>query len=86
MLILVACFLIPSMHRLSLIPFLGLVHLTAAVIIPFRGFTRDSVHLSKRNNVTGVPIENGGNVLYAANITLGGTPFGVVLDTGRHVY
>jgi hypothetical protein len=74
--------------QLGLLPLfcLILVHLTAALKIPFRGFRRDTVHLSKRNSLTGVPIENGGNVLYAANITLGGTGFLVVLDTGRHVY
>ncbi|KAH9980160.1 acid protease [Lactifluus volemus] len=70
--------------QLGLLPLfcLILVHLTAALKIPFRGFRRDTVHLSKRNSLTGVPIENGGNVLYAANITLGGTGFLVVLDTG----
>jgi hypothetical protein len=83
-------FLLPfppsSMRQLGLIPSLAFIHLSAAVIIPFRGFPRDTVHLSKRNNLTGVPIENGGNVLYASNITLGGTSFSVVLDTGRHVF
>ncbi|KAI0248605.1 acid protease [Lactifluus subvellereus] len=72
------------MRQLSLIPSLAFIHLATAVIIPFRGFPRDTIHhdLSKRGGVTGVSIENGGNVLYAANITLGGTSFGVVLDTG----
>lgn len=61
-------------------------HLAVAVIIPFRGFPRttDSHIFSKRNNLTGVAVENAKNTLYAANITLGGTPFSVVLDTGRH--
>ncbi|KAI9433250.1 acid protease [Lactarius psammicola] len=59
-------------------------HFAAAVIVPFRGFPRtsDTHILSKRNNLTGVAVENAKNILYAANITLGGTPFSVVLDTG----
>lgn len=61
-------------------------HLTAAVILPFRGLPRtaNSHVFSKRNNLTGVAVEDANNILYAANITLGGNPFTVVLDTGRH--
>jgi hypothetical protein len=66
-------------------PLLSL-HLATAIAIPFRGFLADTNHLSKRNNVTGLPIKNGGNVIYGASVNLGGNDFLVVLDTGRHVY
>lgn len=60
-------------------------HLAAAVILPFTGLPRTTHRhiFSKRNNLTGVAIQDANNILYAANITLGGTPFTVVLDTGR---
>ena len=74
------------MRQLGLIPSLGFIHLATAITLPFHGFPRDNTHLSKRGSITGVPIENGGNVLYATNITLGGASFAVVLDTGRYVY
>jgi hypothetical protein len=75
------------MHPLPLLlsP-LVLSPLVAAVTFPFRSLPR-SIHtqnLSKRNNLTGVSIKNAKDILYAINITLGGTSFGVVLDTGRH--
>lgn len=73
-----------SMHLLT--TFFFSVHLAAAIIIPFRAFPSETVHLSKRSNVTGVPLQNGGNVIYGTNITLGGTSFNVVLDSGRCVY
>ena len=73
------------MHPL-LCPLFFSVHLAAATIIPFRAIRTDTTNLSKRSNVTGVPIQNGGNVIYGTNITLGGTSFNVVLDSGRHVY
>jgi hypothetical protein len=66
-------------------PIFFFVHLAAATIIPFRAFPSDTVNLSKRSNLTGVPIKNGGNVIYGTNISLGGTNFNVVLDSGRHV-
>jgi hypothetical protein len=61
-------------------------HLAAAVILPFHGLPRTAhSHIfSKRNNLTGVAVEDANNILYAVNITLGGAPFTVVLDTGRH--
>ena len=64
------------------------IHLALALKIPIRGFISDygSTHLSKRNNLTGIPITNGGNVIYGASVGLGGNNFSVVLDTGRHVY
>lgn len=73
------------MHPLSLLVSpLFVSHFAAAIIVPFRGFSRttDSHIFSKRNNLTGVAVENAHNTLYAANITLGGSPFSVVLDTG----
>src|SRR5712671_1607061 len=80
-------FSLSSMPLLRLFPLLFLIHLTNAVIIPFRGFTTDNVnHLSKRNNLTGIPVKNQGNVIYGADITLGGNNFSVILDSGRHVY
>jgi len=72
--------------RPLLSPLFFSVHLAAATIIPFRAIRTDTTNLSKRSNVTGVPIQNGGNVIYGANITLGGTSFNVVLDSGRCVY
>lgn len=75
------------MHPLPLLlsP-LVLSHLAAAVILPLRGHSRNThtLNLSKRNNLTGIPVKNANDILYAVNITLGGTSFGVVLDTGRH--
>jgi hypothetical protein len=62
------------------------LHLAAATTISFRAIPSDATNLSKRSNITGVPLENGGNVIYGTTITLGGTSFNVVLDTGRHVY
>ncbi|KAH9969732.1 aspartic peptidase A1 [Russula dissimulans] len=71
------------MPLLWLFPLFFVLHLANAIIIPFRGFTTDNAnHLSKRNNLTGIPIKNGGNVIYGANITLGGDNFTVVLDSG----
>lgn len=75
------------MHPLPLLlsP-LFLSHLVAAVTLSLRGYSRDTptLNLSKRNNLTGVSIKNANDILYGVNITLGGTSFGVVLDTGRH--
>jgi len=62
------------------------VHLAAATVIPIRAFPSETINLSKRSNVTGAPLKNGGNVIYGTNITLGGTSFNVVLDSGRCVY
>ncbi|KAF8271975.1 hypothetical protein EI94DRAFT_1719348 [Lactarius quietus] len=75
------------MHSLRLlISPLILSHLAAAVILPFRAVSRNTHNhsLSKRNNLTGVALENANNILYAVNITLGGASFTVALDTGRH--
>jgi predicted aspartyl protease len=47
---------------------------------------RTDVHPSSqlaRRTVTTVPLDNKGNAQYLANITLGGTPVRVLLDTGR---
>lgn len=62
------------------------IHVALAITIPIRGFFPDSTHLSKRNNLTGISITNGGNIIYGASINLGGNNFSVVLDTGRHVH
>jgi len=73
------------MHSLRLlISPLILSHLAAAVILPFRAVSRNTHNhsLSKRNNLTGVALENANNILYAVNITLGGASFTVALDTG----
>ncbi|KAH9989722.1 acid protease [Russula compacta] len=59
-----------------------LFHRVAAITIPFRAILTESIHLSKRSNLTGVPVQNGGNVIYGTTITLGGNNFSVVLDTG----
>lgn len=77
----------PMKHPLVLI-FLPLssVYLALAINLPIRGFHSHSSHISKRGNLTGVSIQNGGNVIYGADITLGGNNFSVVLDSGRHVY
>jgi hypothetical protein len=77
----------PAMRLLWLI-FLPLssLHLAFAITFPVRGLRSGSSHLSKRNNITGISITNGGNVIYGADINLGGNNFSVVLDTGRHVY
>ena len=72
--------------RPLLAPLFFSVHLAAATIIPFRAIRSDTTNLSKRSNLTGVSIQNGGNVIYGTNITLGGTSFNVVLDSGRRVY
>lgn len=75
------------MHPLRLLVApLILPSLAAAVNLPFRGYPRNihSRNLSKRNNLTGVAIENANDILYAVNITLGNATFGVVLDTGRY--
>ena len=77
---------IHSMRPLGLILPLSSLHLALAITLPIRGFRSDSSHLSKRSNVTGISIKNGGNVIYGADINLGGNNFSVVLDTGRHVY
>lgn len=76
------------MRPLGLICPLFSIHLALALKIPIRGFISDSAptHLSKRNNLTGISITNGGNVMYGASIGLGGTNFSVVLDTGRHIF
>ncbi len=73
------------MRLLGLIFPLSSLHLALAITLPIRGFRSDS-HLSKRNNLTGISIKNGGNVIYGADIKLGGNDFSVVLDTGRYVY
>ena len=82
-----AVFVSSLMHPLPLLlsP-LFLSHLVTAVSFPLRGYSRDThtLNLSKRNNLTGVSIKNANDILYGVNITLGGTSFGVVLDTGRH--
>ena len=75
-----------SMRPLGLILPLSSLHLALAITLPIRGFRSDSGHLSKRSNLTGISIKNGGNVIYGADINLGGNNFSVVLDTGRHVY
>ncbi|KAI0270005.1 acid protease [Gloeopeniophorella convolvens] len=59
-----------------------LADLATAITIPVQGFPRHPDHLSKRANVTGTPLQNSGNTIYAGNITLGGTSFNVILDTG----
>jgi len=75
------------MRPLLLTPlFFSSVHLAAATTISFRAIRSDTTNLSKRSNVTGAPLENGGNVIYGTTITLGGTSFNVVLDSGRCVY
>jgi hypothetical protein len=74
------------MRPLRLILPLSSVHLALAITLPIRGFRSDSSHLSKRSNLTGISIQNSGNVIYGAAISLGGDNFSVVLDTGRHVY
>jgi len=74
------------MRLLGLILPLSSVHLALAITLPIRGFRSDSSRLSKRSNLTGISIKNGGNVIYGADINLGGNNFSVVLDTGRHVY
>lgn len=76
----------PSMRPLGLILPLSSLHLALSITLPIRGFRSDSNHLSKRSNLTGISIKNGGNVIYGADINLGGNNFSVVLDTGRHVY
>ena len=83
------CFLLPHAMRTLrlLLPLLFLLfHRVAAITIPFRAFLTESIHLSKRSNLTGVPVQNGGNVIYGTTITLGGNNFSVVLDTGRYVH
>jgi hypothetical protein len=75
-----------SMRPLGLILPLSSLHLALAITLPIRGFRSDSSHLSKRSNLTGISVKNGGNVIYGADINLGGNNFSVVLDTGRHVY
>lgn len=42
-----------------------------------------SPHLNKRAHVSG--LDNGQNLKYYTNITLGGIPFSVGIDTGRQV-
>lgn len=74
------------MRPLRLILPLSSLHLALAITLPIRGFHSDSNHLSKRGNLTGIPIKNGGNVIYGSDINVGGNNFSVVLDTGRHVY
>ena len=74
------------MRPLGLILPLSSLHLALAITLPIRGFRSDYSHLSKRSNVTGISIKNGGNIIYGADISLGGNNFSVVLDTGRHVY
>lgn len=75
------------MRPLLLTPlFFSSVYLAAATTISFRAIRSDTTILAKRSNVTGVPLENGGNVIYGTTITLGGTSFNVVLDSGRRVY
>ncbi len=76
----------PSMRLLGLVLPLSSIHLALAITFPIRGFLSDSNHLSKRSNLTGISIKNGGNLIYGADINLGGNNFSVVLDTGRHVY
>jgi hypothetical protein len=72
------------MRPLGLI-LLSSLHLASAITLPIRGFRSNPNHLSKRNNLTGISVKNGGNVIYGADINLGGNNFSVVLDTGRHV-
>ena len=73
------------MRPLGLI-LLSSLRLAFAITLPISGFRPATGHLSKRNNLTGISITNGGNVIYGTNISLGGNDFSVVLDTGRHVY
>ena len=74
------------MRPLGLILPLSSLHLALAITLPIRGFRSDSSHLSKRGNLTGTSIKNGGNVIYGADIKLGGNNFSVVLDSGRYTY
>jgi hypothetical protein len=75
-----------AMRSLGLILPLSSLHLALAITLPIRGFLPNPGHLSKRSNLTGISVKNGGNVIYGADINLGGNNFSVVLDTGRHVY
>ncbi|KAA1469688.1 acid protease [Dentipellis sp. KUC8613] len=75
-----------SLVPLSLLLLLD-IHSAFAVRVPVQGFPTTTLDtrsqaLHRRAQVAGIPIRNSQNVQYIGNITLGGAPFPVVLDTG----
>lgn len=56
------------------------IYRVSALHVGVRGEFRSSL-VSKRGHVSG--LENGRNLNYMVNVTLGGQPFKVLVDTGR---
>lgn len=60
--------------------------LAQAVRLSIHGRREQDTGLRRRGNVVGSsPLNNTGDVSYYTNITLGGSPFTVLIDTGRCV-
>jgi hypothetical protein len=74
------------MHTPSLVPLSLLFHVYSVFAVKFAFQARHTVNrLQRRANISGQPIANTHNAEYISNITLGGKPISVMLDTGRYV-
>jgi hypothetical protein len=83
-------------HPVPLILSLLFLNPVYSLKLPFQGTSQPHYisSLSRRAGVAGssgsenstIPIANTHNAQYIANITLGGQPTPVLLDTGRHVH
>ncbi|KAI0064161.1 acid protease [Artomyces pyxidatus] len=67
---------------LPLVLLVEIQHFANAARVPFQARTITSRSVYPRANVSGLPIQNTQNVQYIGNITLGGAPYSVILDTG----
>jgi hypothetical protein len=77
--------IVPSFYMLSsLFPLLWPLLCASALHVEMRGELRLSpASAAKRDHMSG--LENGRNLNYMVNITLGGQPIEVVIDTGRYL-
>ena len=74
--------LIPFLCSLAALP----LDLAEAVRLGIQGKHDLASRLQSRATLTGTTaLNDSSNIQYATNITLGGTPFEVIIDTGRSV-
>jgi hypothetical protein len=74
------------MRTISALPFLALLcDCVAAVHFPVIGsIQKRNLELDRRADVLGsAPLNNTDDIVYRTNISLGGVPFLVLIDTGR---
>jgi hypothetical protein len=58
----------------------ALLHVTQGSVATYIDLHRRSGHLQKRNSTSGLVFNQGG---YYINVTMGGNPYSVMIDTGR---